>query len=51
VIISAADDRRTGLSGDDLLWAIDHANAEVLILRPAPEDARVVSASGLRGHF
>jgi nucleotide-binding universal stress UspA family protein len=51
VIISAADDPRTGLSGDDLLWAIDHANAEVLILRPAPEDTSVVSASGLRGHF
>jgi nucleotide-binding universal stress UspA family protein len=51
VIISAADDRRTGLSGDDLLWAIDHANAEVMILRPAPQDARVISASGLKGHF
>ena len=51
VIISAADDPRTGLSGDDLLWAIDHAKAEVMILRPAPQDARVISASGLRGHF
>jgi hypothetical protein len=48
---SAADDPRTGLSGEDLLWAIDHANAEVMILRPAPQDARVVSASGLKGHF
>lgn len=51
VIISAADDPRTGLSGDDLLWAIDHANAEVMILRPAPQDTRVVSASGVVGHF
>jgi nucleotide-binding universal stress UspA family protein len=51
VIISAADDPRTGLSGDDLLWAIDHANAEVMILRPAPEDTRIISASGVEGHF
>jgi hypothetical protein len=51
VVISAADDPRTGLFGDDLLWLLDHANAEVLILRPAPEDTRVVSASGLAGHF
>jgi len=51
VIISAADDPRSGLSGEDLLWAIDHADAEVMILRPAPQDARVVSGSGLVGHF
>ena len=51
VVISAADDPRTGLSGDDLLWAIDHANAEVMILRPAPEDTSLVSANGVRGHF
>lgn len=51
VIISAADDPRTGLSGEDLLWAIENADAEVMILRPAPQDARVVSARGLAGHF
>ncbi len=51
VIISAADDPRSGFSGDDLLWAIDHADAEVMILRPAPQDTRVVSAGGLAGHF
>jgi hypothetical protein len=51
VISSAADDPRSGLSGDDLLWAIDHAYAEVMILRPAPQDTRVVSASGVAGHF
>jgi nucleotide-binding universal stress UspA family protein len=51
VIISAGDDPRTGLSGEDLLWTIEHANAEVLILRPARQDARVVTASGLAGHF
>ncbi|HET6447774.1 MAG TPA: universal stress protein [Conexibacter sp.] len=51
VIVSAADDPRTGLSGEDLLWTIDHANAEVMILRPAPQDTRVVSANGVTGHF
>lgn len=50
VIISAADDRRAGLSGEDLLWAIDHANAEVMILRPAPDDAHVITG-GVAGHF
>jgi nucleotide-binding universal stress UspA family protein len=29
-----------GLSGDDLVWLLRSAPAEVLILRPAPEDAR-----------
>ncbi|HEX5147138.1 MAG TPA: universal stress protein [Conexibacter sp.] len=51
VIISAADDPRSGLSGEDLLWAIDHADAEVMILRPAPQDTRLVSTNGVRGHF
>jgi hypothetical protein len=34
-----------------VLWAIDHANAEVMILRPAPQDTRVISADGVAGHF
>ncbi|HEY2637893.1 MAG TPA: universal stress protein [Solirubrobacteraceae bacterium] len=51
VIISATDEPRVGLSGPDLLWLLENADAEVLILRPAPEDTRVVSPGGLRGHF
>lgn len=35
VILSAADDPRTGLSGPDLLWLLDHTDGEVMILRPA----------------
>jgi len=27
-----------GLSGDDLIWLLERAPAEVLILRPAPSD-------------
>lgn len=51
VIISATDDRRVGLSGEDILWVLERAEAEVLILRPAPQDTRVVSAVGIHGYF
>jgi nucleotide-binding universal stress UspA family protein len=37
-----------GLSGDDLVWLLRSAPAEVLILRPAPEDHRTVAAKN--GH-
>jgi nucleotide-binding universal stress UspA family protein len=39
-----------GFSGDDLVWLLDRADAEVLILRPAPEDHREV-AIDVAGHF
>ena len=32
-----------GFSGDDLVWLLEKAPAEVLILRPGPEDRRVVT--------
>jgi hypothetical protein len=32
-----------GFSGDDLVWLLDKAPAEVLILRPSPEDHRVLT--------
>jgi nucleotide-binding universal stress UspA family protein len=51
VIISATNKPQTGLSGPDLLWLLEHANAEVLILRPAPQDTRTISTTGLKGHF
>jgi nucleotide-binding universal stress UspA family protein len=51
VIISAADDPRTGLSGRDLLWILEHANAEVLILRPAPQDTHAITTTDIKGHF
>ena len=35
---------QAGFSGDDLVWLLEKAPAEVLILRPGPEDRRVVSA-------
>jgi nucleotide-binding universal stress UspA family protein len=39
-----------GLSGDDLVWLLRSAPAEVLILRPAPEDRRTVVAKNGNGH-
>jgi nucleotide-binding universal stress UspA family protein len=51
VIISATDDPAIGLSGDDVIWVLKNAKAEVLILRPAPDDHRLVTATGLAGHF
>ena len=51
VIISAADNPRTGLAGPDLLWILEHANAEVLILRPSPRDTRTVTPTNIKGYF
>lgn len=51
IIVSATDNPRQGLSQQDLAWLLDTVAAEVLILRPAPDDARSISASGLSGHF
>lgn len=51
VIVSATDNPRQGLRQEDLAWLLDTVAAEVLILRPAPDDSRSISASGLHGHF
>jgi hypothetical protein len=51
IIVSATDGPRAGLSGDDLRWLLERAPAEVMILRPAPEDTRRISAEGVSGHF
>jgi hypothetical protein len=40
-----------GLSGDDLVWLLAKAPAEVVILRPDPDDHLSVSGAGVRGHF
>lgn len=43
VVVSATDSKTTGVSGDDLVWLLEKAPTEVLILRPGPQDHRVVS--------
>jgi nucleotide-binding universal stress UspA family protein len=50
VIVSATDTPRVGLSADDLKWLLERVPAEVLILRPAPEDTREISGSRVAGH-
>jgi nucleotide-binding universal stress UspA family protein len=50
IIISATDSPRKGLSRDDLKWLLEAVPAEVLILRPAPEDTKRLSAA-VSGHF
>ncbi|HEX4732275.1 MAG TPA: universal stress protein [Solirubrobacterales bacterium] len=44
VVVPAQTSGGEGLSGDDLVWLLRSAPAEVLILRPAPEDHRTVAA-------
>jgi nucleotide-binding universal stress UspA family protein len=46
VVVPASAAGATGFSGDDLVWLLRKAPAEVLILRPGPEDRRVVSVNG-----
>ncbi len=49
VVVPATGTGQAGFSGDDLVWLLEKAPAEVLILRPGPEDRRVVSASAKVG--
>ena len=51
IIVSADEDPHAGLSYEDLRWLLERVPAEILILRPAPEDTRQISAAGLSGHF
>lgn len=44
VVVSATATGAAGLSGDDLVWLLARAPAEVMILRPAPEDQTVLTA-------
>jgi nucleotide-binding universal stress UspA family protein len=50
VVVSATATGSSGISGDDLVWLLEKAPAEVLILRPAPEDHTVLSAKANGRH-
>jgi len=50
-VIVPAPETRAGLSGDDLLWLLERAPAEVLILRPGFTDQRRVTGEAVKGHF
>jgi nucleotide-binding universal stress UspA family protein len=45
VVVSATATGAAGLSGDDLVWLLERAPAEVLILRPGPSDESRLSAA------
>jgi nucleotide-binding universal stress UspA family protein len=51
VIVSATDSPRKGLTSEDLEWLLERVPAEVLILRPAPDDTGRIAAARLDGHF
>lgn len=44
VVVSATASGAAGFSGDDLVWLLQKAPAEVLILRPALDDERAMAA-------
>jgi nucleotide-binding universal stress UspA family protein len=46
VVVSAGSTGTQGLSGDDLVWLLEKAPAEVMILRPGPDDRRMVVPAG-----
>ena len=46
VVVSATATGTQGLSGDDIVWLLEKAPVEVLILRPGPEDDRVLRVNG-----
>jgi nucleotide-binding universal stress UspA family protein len=46
VVVPATNAAGAGFAGDDLVWLLEKAPAEVLILRPGPEDRRVVTGNG-----
>jgi nucleotide-binding universal stress UspA family protein len=46
VVVPATPAAAGGFSGDDLVWLLEKAPAEVLILRPGPEDRGYVTAGG-----
>lgn len=49
VVVPATALPRVGFSGSDLVWLLEEAPAEVVILRPGPEDTRVVSGNTVWG--
>jgi hypothetical protein len=51
VIVPTTGNPRQGLSGDDLVWLLQRAPAEILILRPNATDRVAVTGEVVHGHF
>lgn len=50
VVVPAGANGGSGFSGEDLVWLLEKAPAEVLILRPGPEDTQACGAGNGRPH-
>ncbi len=51
VVVPATAVGEAGFSPQDLAWLLERASAEIVILRPASDDHRVISANGWRPGF
>ncbi len=47
VVVPAGANGGEGFSGEDLVWLLEKAPAEVLVLRPGPTDHRMVVVNGV----
>lgn len=45
VVVPASADARSGFTSQDIVWLLERAPAEVVILRPAPADLAALTAS------
>jgi nucleotide-binding universal stress UspA family protein len=50
VVVPATGRSGAGFTGEDLVWLLEKAPAEVLILRPGPDDTRLVIAGNGNGN-
>jgi nucleotide-binding universal stress UspA family protein len=51
IIVAARRNGDPGFSPEEIAWLLVSAPAEVVVLRPGPDDHRVVTAEAVRGHF
>lgn len=51
IVIAARRDAEPGFAADEVAWMLAHAESEVVVLRPGPEDRRAVTGRHVRGHF
>ena len=51
IIVSATENPQVGLTAEDLRWLLERVPAEVMILRPAPDDTRRITGEAVSGHF
>ena len=51
IIVAARRNGDPGFTQDDIAWLLESAQAEVLVLRPGPDDHRMVTAKAVRGYF